>query len=559
MSRNSLWWLALLTVLLLSAGLGVRNPWPADEPLFAVMARDMIRSGQWLIPMVGGDFWQDKPPLLIWLIAASTLVTGSAKVGLLLPSLLAAAGTLLLVYDLVRRLWDRESALWAAGLLLLAIQFVLQSHRAQADALLMFFTVLSLYGLLRQLLLGEGWRWGLVAGVAAGLGILAKVVGFFAFFVMVPWLYALWRGWPGVRWQRPWYLWLTVGVAMLAVVAMWLVPVVLAAQRDAAVARYLHELLVEQTVGRYASPWHHYRPAWYYLYVMATAWMPVTLLFPWLVPGWVRALRARDARVLLPLGYAVLYVLFFTLSRGKRDVYILTALPGVVLAAAPQLPHLLRQRGVQRALLGLALSLVVALLGAFAWFAWLAPGQGERLLARSGVANLAPLPVMAAAGLAFVLAWRRRPHLALAGTMASMWLVVGWWIFPQMDAGRSASAFIAGVEQVAAPDRPLGLLAYQETFLWNLSRPSVNFGNRRTTREGQAEDHDAAAWLAADPQRQLLVGETKMEPCFAAMPSAREVGRSSAERWFLVSGQPDAMCVAQGDAGRAITYDPARP
>jgi 4-amino-4-deoxy-L-arabinose transferase-like glycosyltransferase len=373
-------------------------------------------------------------------------------------------------------------------------------------------------------------------------------------------LYALWRGWPGVRWQRPWYLWGVVGLAMLAVVAAWLVPVLLAAAKDPAIAQYRDELLVEQTVGRYADPWHHYQPAWYYLYVMATAWMPVSLLFPWLVPGWVRALRARDARVLLPLGYAVLYVLFFTLSRGKRDVYILTALPGVVLAAAPQLPALLRQRGVQRALLGLALLLVAALLGGFAWLEFAAPAQGAKLLARSGVASLAPLLAAGLAGLVAVLVCRlRQAHLALAGTLASVWLVAGWWIFPQMDGQRSASDFIAQLEQAADPARPLGLLAYQETFLWNLARPSVNFGNRRTWREGEAEDFDAAAWLAEDPRRQLLVGEEKLKPCFVAMASVRKVGNSSSEDWFLVSGQPEPACVALGNARRAISYDPARP
>ncbi len=69
------------------------------------------------------------------------------------------------------------------------MQFTLQARRAQLDALLMFFTVLSLYCLLRQLLLGGGWRWAFAAGAAAGFGVLAKVVGFLSFFVLVPWLY----------------------------------------------------------------------------------------------------------------------------------------------------------------------------------------------------------------------------------------------------------------------------------------------------------------------------------------------------------------------------------
>ncbi len=224
-----------LGLVVLGAGLGLRNPWPADEPVFTLIARDMLASGNWLIPMAGGDYFQDKPPLLFWLQAAGFWLTGSEKVGFLLPSLLAGLGTLLLVHDLGRRLWTREAGLCAALLLLFTVQFTLQSRRAQQDALLMFFTVLSLYCLLRQLLLGGGWRWALGAGVAAGLGALTKVVGFFSFMVLVPWLYAVWRGWPRVAWQRPWPMWLLSGLACAAVIAAWLLPVWLLAQDDSAV------------------------------------------------------------------------------------------------------------------------------------------------------------------------------------------------------------------------------------------------------------------------------------------------------------------------------------
>jgi hypothetical protein len=42
------------------------------------------------------------------------------------------------------------------------------------------------------------------------------------------------------------------------------------------------------------------------------------------------------------LGWVALVLLFFTLSSGKRKLYIFPALPGLVLAMAPLLPWLLR-------------------------------------------------------------------------------------------------------------------------------------------------------------------------------------------------------------------------
>jgi 4-amino-4-deoxy-L-arabinose transferase-like glycosyltransferase len=541
-------------MLVIGAGLGLRNPWPADEPVFALIARDMLASGNWLIPMVGGDYFQDKPPLLFWLQASGYWLTGSEKVGFLLPSLLAGIGTLLLVYDLGRRLWTPAAGLHAALLLLFTVQFTVQSRWAQQDALLMFFTVLSLYCLMRQLLLDGGWGWAVGAGLAAGLGALTKVVGFFSCIVLLPWLFAVWRGWPQVRWQRPWLMWLFPGLACAAVIAAWLLPVWLRAQTDAGIAAYFHELVFVQTFGRYVDPWHHYRPIWYYLQVMATAWLPLVLLLPWLIPRWRDALRARDARVLLPLGFAVLYVAFFTLSRGKRDVYILSALPMVALASGYLLPDLLQRRGVQRMLLVVTGLMAVLAAAIYGWFEFIAVEQGQRLLAKGGVAGFTPLAVIAAGAAVAMALFRRRAHLALLSALTVMWLVLGVWVFPQLDGVRSARDFIARLESLAAPDRELGLLAYHEHFLWQLQRPTVNFGHRRF-REGDAEIHDAAAWLAQRSGRQLLVQEEMLKPCFADAAQVL-VGESSRGRWYLVSGAPDAGCAARGNADYTFTYSP---
>jgi len=104
-------WLLGLGLVLMGAGIGLRDPWPADEPRFAVIAQDMLRSSDWLIPRVGGDTYADKPPFFFWLMAASMAATGSLRIGFLLPSLLAGLGTVILVYDLLRRLRGREVVL----------------------------------------------------------------------------------------------------------------------------------------------------------------------------------------------------------------------------------------------------------------------------------------------------------------------------------------------------------------------------------------------------------------------------------------------------------------
>ena len=84
----------------------------------------------------------------------------------------------MLVYDLARRLWNRDDG-FAAGLALLAtLQFVWQARQGADRRDSVFLTTLGLYGLLRHLLLGPSWGWYAVGWAAAGFGIITKGVGF---------------------------------------------------------------------------------------------------------------------------------------------------------------------------------------------------------------------------------------------------------------------------------------------------------------------------------------------------------------------------------------------
>ena len=91
--------------------------------------------------------------------------------------------------------------------------------------------------------------------------------------------------------------------------------------------------------------------------VIATRWLPFSLALPWLLPRWRHALRAREPRVWLPLGWALLVLAFFSASPGKRDMYILPMLPMVALAAAPFLPQVQQSCWLRRLALALALVL----------------------------------------------------------------------------------------------------------------------------------------------------------------------------------------------------------
>ena len=546
--------LVALAVLLMGAGFGLRDPWPADEPRFALIAQDMLRSGDWLIPRVGGDLYADKPPFYFWLLASAMALTGSLRLGFLLPSLLAGVGTVLLVYDLLRRARGREVALAGAFVLLVTYQFTWQARQAQIDGVLCFLTTLSLYGLLRHLLLGPAPGWFVTGWAAAGLGVITKGVGFLPLLVLLPFVVLARRGWPapvsGVG-----GLWVPGAAAMLFAIGLWFVPMMLATAAGGELLAYRNEILFEQTVTRYAGAWHHHEPPWHYLtHVIPVLWLPLVALTPWLWPRWRAALRDRDTFVAVLLVWVVIVVVFFSASSGKRGVYVLPAVPALAMAAAPWLPELLQARGPRRIAFGLAVALL-ALAAAGALYFAIDEDAAGRVLRDFAIHPVLPLSVAAVAA-ALPVAWLRVRDgwLAYAGALAAVLMTIGLIIYPRMDALRSGRTFVAKLEEASRGVAELGIVGFREQHLLQLRRPSVNFGHARW-RERPVEAADAAAWLVARPGRALLVEQEAREACFGTA-RAVELGRANRAEWSLVSGAPDAACVERGDRSRAILYLP---
>lgn len=553
--RIDLLWLIGLALVMMGAGVGLRDPWPADEPRFALVAQDMVRFNQWLFPQIGGDWYADKPPVFFWLIAAFYVVTGSLRISFLLPSLLAGVATLVLVYDLLRRVWTREVAFTAAWLLLIAFQFVWQARQAQIDAMLCFWTTLSLYGLLRHLLLGPRWDWYAVGWAAAGFGIITKGVGFLPLLLLV--VYAALRraGWVNVAaTEGRIHHWGWGPLAFLAAVGVWLVPMLLSATTPELIA-YRNEILFHQTVSRYAAAWHHHRPFWYFIVeVIPPLWLPLSALIPWLWPRWRDAFKRKDLRTMLPLFWVLVVLVFFSASPGKRGVYILPALPALIIAAAPWLPEIFSKPGPRRVFFGLSVTLAT-LIACGAIYLGVAPDMRADVLSRYGVDGLGPLSVTAILAIAACAVFRvRGAPLAYTGVLATILAITGLWINPALNAERSGETFIRRVEAAARDVRELGLVGYKEQYLLQLSRPTVNFGHSRWI-EGPHEASDAAAWLAAKEGRALLVPKWARDECFQDA-HAIELGRENGHVWFLVSGLANAKCVAAGNLAKARVYHP---
>src|SRR5690606_24382434 len=244
-------------------------------------------------------------------------------------------------------------------------------------------------------------------------------------------------------------------------------------------------LLFKQTGTRYANAWHHVQPWWYYGQVVVTLWLPGALLLPWLVPAWLRRIRRRDPRFALLLGWAALVLLFFSLSPGKREVYISPALPALCVAAAPLHTGLLRKRGVRRVLAGyvMVLSGLVAALAVAAmsgWSEWARKLAMQRDIPAADMhAVLCWLLALGIAGLLLAIATastRLRVEAALVLFTCALWIAYGIGIAPAIDASSSARRIMQKAEERIGPEAELGLIAWREQHLLQARQPAVEFG-----------------------------------------------------------------------------------
>ncbi|CRI55272.1 ArnT family glycosyltransferase [Pseudomonas sp. CCOS 191] len=448
--------LMLLAVFMIGAGLGLRPLSNVDEERFLGVALEMLESGEWLIPHRAGEIYADKPPLFVWAVALLVYLGIPAGIALFLPALLAATVATGLLCDLGGRLWNRRIGT-LAGLLFLATYQTYSIQRAgQIDGFLLLWIALGLYGMCRHLILGPAWRWFYLACLAMGFGVISKGVGFLPALLLIPWAYAVRQGWSGVTTIRASArAWLTGPLLMLAAIASWLVPLLASvALDDQAQGRaYLSNILFKQTAQRYTDAWHHREPIWYFfVQVIPQYWLPLVLMLPWAVGAWRRHLAKRDGRYLVLLGWVVLVLLFFSLSSGKRKLYIYPALPALILAIAPLMPWLLRR-----------------------WFA-----QRER-------------------------------HGNWARTVTVLWFTAWFargFIEPLVEGGNERQALM---KEVAALSRgsELVLTHWREGHWLYARQPLVHFG-----MEAPDQTEKAVEWLRANPDSHALISTSELDRCF---------------------------------------------
>ena len=165
--------LLAVTAALTLPNLGAASLWDVDEGVNAEAAREMHEAETWVIPTFNFDLRTAKPVMLYWLQRISYAAFGVSEWSARLPSVFAGWVTVLLTYELARRMFGRPTGLLAGVVLATAVEFCVLAHAATPDATLLVFTVLTY--LLFWVGHGAGGRgWWVPTAVACGLAALTK-------------------------------------------------------------------------------------------------------------------------------------------------------------------------------------------------------------------------------------------------------------------------------------------------------------------------------------------------------------------------------------------------
>jgi 4-amino-4-deoxy-L-arabinose transferase-like glycosyltransferase len=301
-----------------------QGDWRTDTGRYAAIGLQAWEDGYfWVLRTHPDHPWFNKPPLAIWIHGLALHLAGPFLLVARLPSVAAAAMTLLATIWMVRATSGRNAALTAGVVLALTYEFFRRTREVSLDLWQLFFLVASAGAWLRALLGRQPQRWGGISGVFLGFALLCKPL---VALVAVP-LFAA-SAFAAARPRRLVPL-VTVLALALAVAAPWHLSMI-ALHGDAFTAQYFGAEIADRAAGQIRA-----QPPWYYLSIIAETY------WPWLLPfilGIIPAVRGRLGRSPAGARFAVIWfagwLLLISIFPDKAPRYAIVLYPASAWIAA---------------------------------------------------------------------------------------------------------------------------------------------------------------------------------------------------------------------------------
>ncbi|WP_137718633.1 ArnT family glycosyltransferase [Methylobacillus flagellatus] len=341
---------ALIAAITLFWGLGDIGLMSFNEARRAIPTTHMLTSGDWLLPVMNGEIYIAKPPLIYWLAAAcASLFSTLNEWTLRLPVAIAAAGMAVVAYRFALRRFGAWPALFVLLVLIANAGYAMLARRIEIEMLLATLCFFSYLCALKFSVEEAPISWLRLSYLLLGLAVLTKGPLALLFVTLPLLVLALHqrqsRYWKALTDPWSWLVLLLVGGSWYAVVSWQLGLDAWAAtlQRD----------IVHKVHGENAEPLFNY------LLWLGLDFLPFTLLL--LARPLATLQRWKQQPMLLALLLAVLVpLLVFTAFSDKHAKYLLPVYPLIALLLGKRLGELFDGMGAKLQYNLLAFMLVLA-------------------------------------------------------------------------------------------------------------------------------------------------------------------------------------------------------
>jgi 4-amino-4-deoxy-L-arabinose transferase-like glycosyltransferase len=316
--------LLVAALILFCTNLGGQTLRDWDEATYAIAARGMYRTGDWLHPMLFDKPYLNKPPLGLWLIASSYSVLGISEMSTRLPLAFVSALGVPLLYQVGRQIFNQHlPALFSALVFLTWLPVVRHGRLAMLDGLAVTCFLLLLLCLLRS---RKQSLW--LVGVGICLGLLTLTKGILAFLLAgLAALFWLAEGQFATFWHP--YLWLGLILGYSPVVYWYL------AQGLYYGPDFWQTHFLKQAISRsWDAVDRNTGPIWYYLQVVLLSAWPWLLFLP---QGLAKAWQSRRTWGKLVLIGAIGFLVVISMMKTKLPWYVMPIYPFLAIAIGNQL------------------------------------------------------------------------------------------------------------------------------------------------------------------------------------------------------------------------------
>lgn len=157
-----------------------------DGCCFAQQAKEIIATGEWLVPHFGGEvFLDNKPPLYMWILALFGRIFGFNNFSMKLPSAILGTFSVIFVFIIISKFFNNTIFGFLTSFILLwTQQFIYYSRAVTMEILFALFLFLSFV----SFWLGYNYKINagfILMGVFAGLAVMTRnIPGFLPYFIV---------------------------------------------------------------------------------------------------------------------------------------------------------------------------------------------------------------------------------------------------------------------------------------------------------------------------------------------------------------------------------------